>query len=223
MSPAGEGALAVRVAGRSLLLLAQKAVLLPDTRTLLIADAHIGKAASFRALGVPVPRGTTSATLGLLSELVARHAAQRIVFLGDFLHSASAHAAATQVALADWRASHAALALTLVRGNHDDRAGDPPAGLGFEVVDEPLPLDGWLLCHHPRPRAAGYVLAGHTHPCVSISGRGRDRLRLPCFHFGAEVGVLPAFGAFTGMHAMPVGPGQRVFAIAGDEVRELPS
>ena len=28
--------------------------------TLLVADAHIGKAVSFRALGVPVPRGTTS-------------------------------------------------------------------------------------------------------------------------------------------------------------------
>ena len=50
----------IEVAGRALSLLPQKAAFLPDTRTLLIADAHIGKATSFRALGVPVPRGTTT-------------------------------------------------------------------------------------------------------------------------------------------------------------------
>jgi predicted AAA+ superfamily ATPase len=41
-------------------------------------------------------------------------------------------------------------------------------------------------------------------------GRGPGRLRLPCFHFGPAVGVLPAFGDFTGMHVMPRGPGDRV-------------
>ena len=44
----------IEVAGQALTLLPQKAALLPDSRTLLIADAHIGKATSFRALGVPV-------------------------------------------------------------------------------------------------------------------------------------------------------------------------
>jgi len=219
---AGEGELGVVVDGRPLLLLPEKAALLPGRATLLIADAHIGKATSFRALGVPVPRGTTSDTLDRLSTLIARHQVQRVVFLGDFLHSAKAQVPATLGALARWRETHAALELTLVRGNHDDRAGDPPATLGFEVVDEPLPLAGWLLCHHPTPRAGGYVLAGHLHPCVTVNGRARDRLRLPCFHFGASVGVLPAFGAFTGMHAMPRQAGQRVFAVADDSVSELP-
>jgi len=223
VSPVADGALAVHIAGRPLLLLPQKAALLPESGTLLIADAHIGKAVSFRALGVPVPRGTTTATLALVSELVVRHGAARVVFLGDFLHSARSHAAATMAAVVQWREGHPNLPLTLVRGNHDDRAGDPPPRLGFEVVDEPLPLDGWLLCHHPRPRDAGYVLAGHLHPCVSVSGRARDRLRLPCFHFGPDVGVLPAFGAFTGMHALPRRAGQRVFAVAENQVSELPS
>ena len=46
------------------------------------------------------------------------------------------------------------------------------------------------------------MLAGHWHPCASLGGRAHDRLRLPCFWLGAErtVGVLPAFGGFTGMH-----------------------
>lgn len=233
-SPAAAGSAGtsgVDIGGRRLVLLPEKAALIGTQRqaagagtahaTLLIADAHIGKAVSFRSLGVPVPRGTTSDTLERLGALVARHAVRRIVFLGDFLHSAHSHASATLAALARWREAHTALELTLVRGNHDERAGDPPASLRFDVVDEPLPLAGWLLCHHPRPRDGGYVLAGHAHPCVNLGGRARERLRLPCFHFGAAFGVLPAFGAFTGMHPVRPATGDRVFAVADDVVHEL--
>ena len=213
----------VEVGGRPLVLLPQKAALLPQSHTLLIADAHIGKAVSFRALGVPVPRGTTSDTLARLSGLVERHDVRRVVFLGDLLHSVRSHAAATLFAFARWRERHAALDLLLVRGNHDDRAGDPPASLRIEAVDQPHLDGGFALCHHPQTHEAAYVLAGHVHPCVALGGRAHDRLRLPCFHLGERVGVLPAFGSFTGMHALERGPADRVFVIADDELRELPS
>jgi DNA ligase-associated metallophosphoesterase len=215
--------LTVEVGGETLELLPQKAAYLPRTRTLLVADAHFGKAVSFRTLGVPVPRGTTSANLALLAELVVSCAARRIVFLGDFLHSERAHAASTLGALARWRAAHADLELVLVRGNHDSRAGDPPASLGVEVVDEPWPEAGLRLCHHPAPKPGGYVLAGHLHPCVTLGGRAHDHLRLPCFHFGAQVGVLPAFGDFTGMHPVRAAAGERVYAIADAAVVEVPT
>ncbi len=218
--------LEISVAGQRFGLHASGAAWLPDHHTLLIADAHFGKAVSFRKLGVPVPRGTTTATLGEISALVEQTAARRIVFLGDFLHSVRSHAASTQGALARWRAAHAHLTLTLVRGNHDDRAGDPPASLGMDAVDEPLALDSLALCHHPQLIAGAYVLAGHWHPCISLSGKARDALRLPCFWMGGEavhpVGVLPAFGNFTGMHPIQRRPGDRVFAIAGEVVREVP-
>ncbi|CAN5297451.1 ligase-associated DNA damage response endonuclease PdeM [soil metagenome] len=219
---AGGARATVKVGGQTLTLLPQKAGWLAEARTLLIADAHIGKAVSFRALGVPVPRGTTSETLAALTALIEQHGARRVIFLGDFMHSARSFAAATLAAVARWRQQHAAIELTLVRGNHDDRAGDPPAAWGIEVVDEPLMLNGLALCHHPRPRVSGYVLAGHLHPCVSLTGRVGDRLRLPCFWFGDHVGVLPAFGAFTGMHPIVSRAGDRVFAVADDQVRELP-
>ena len=212
----------ILAAGRPLTLLAEKAAFIAASRTLLVADAHIGKAVSFRALGVPVPRGTTSETLAALSALIATWRARRVVFLGDFLHSARSHAAATLGAVARWRREHASLELVLVRGNHDDRAGDPPPYLGMRVVDEPFELDGFALCHHPRPRRGAYVLAGHLHPCVSLGG-GFDHLRLPCFWLGDDVGVLPAFGAFTGMHPIGAGPGERVFAIAGGAVTAVPA
>lgn len=214
--------LTVEVAGRTVALLPEKAAWLPDDSTLLVADAHVGKAVSFRRLGVPVPRGTTSETLAMLTALVARCEARRIVFLGDFLHSIRSHAASTLGAVARWRDAHRALELVLVRGNHDDRAGDPPPNLGIHCVDEPFELGGLALCHHPGPRPGRYVLAGHWHPSISLGGRAHDRLRLPCFWFGAEVAVLPAFGAFTGTHPIEPVAGDRVFVSDGEQVREVP-
>jgi DNA ligase-associated metallophosphoesterase len=179
---------------------------------------------------VPVPSGTTAENLDKLDAAIADTQAAQVVFLGDFLHSVRSHAAGTLALLHDWRARHPALELTLVRGNHDDRAGDPPASLGFTVVDEPLRLGPFALCHHPRPVAGAYVLAGHWHPCISVAGRAFERLRLPCFWLGDDsgrlpaqaVGVLPAFGSFTGMHRIEPRAGDRIFPIAGDAVRALP-
>lgn len=213
--------LAIEVAGETLLLCPERAAFWHDTATLLIADAHFGKAASFRARGVPVPESTTAATLAMLDVLIARNLPRRIVFLGDFLHAREARAPRTVAALADWRSRHAALELVLIEGNHDAHAGAPPAALEIDVVQEPL-IDGpFALCHLPVPVPGRYALAGHLHPACRIAGR-LDALRLPCFWFGAEVGVLPAFGEFTGMHTVSPEPDDRLFVVAGERVRQVP-
>ncbi|MCW5635562.1 MAG: ligase-associated DNA damage response endonuclease PdeM [Rubrivivax sp.] len=231
----------VRIGGATLRLLPERAAYLEAERALLVADVHLGKAQAFRRLGVPVPEGTTAGTLARLARAVAATGARQVVILGDLLHAplhpaakrlarpgdgaAAADdiaASATVRAVADWRRRHAALRLTLVRGNHDAKAGDPPAEWRMEVVDEPWPLGPLALRHEPEPDAAGrYVLAGHLHPALHLAGRGPGRMRLPCFHFGSSVGVLPAFGEFTGSTAVRAQPGDRLFAIADDEVREI--
>jgi uncharacterized protein len=223
--------LRIRVAGADVVLHPSGAALLTAGQTLLVADAHFGKAVSFRRLGVPVPSGTTTETLDTLSTVLAQTRAQRLVFLGDLLHSRRSHAPGTLAALRRWRAQHAALEITLVRGNHDDRAGDPPPDLDIAAVDEPLHCGPFALCHHPRAIAQRYVLAGHWHPCISVGGRAFERLRLPCFWFGDDtgalpenaVGVLPAFGSFTGMHRIDPRAGDRIFPIADDVVRAIPT
>ena len=211
-----------QVAGVPLRLLRQRAVFLPVEGLLLVADLHLGKAQSFRRLGVPVPSGTTADALARLDACLDATGACGIVFLGDLIHAARSRSPATWDAVARWRARHAGLALTLVRGNHDRHAGDPPPEWRIDCVEEPLRLGPLALAHHPHPVPGAYVLAGHVHPAAWLGGRARDRLRLPCFHFGPEVGVLPAFGAFTGAHVMPRAPGDRVFVVHGEGVAALP-
>src|SRR6478672_10748242 len=121
----------------TLWLLADKAIYWPKEKALLIADVHFGKAAAYRALGQPVPQGTTSKNLARLDVLLEKYAVERIIFLGDFLHAPKSHAPTTLASLQKWRQKHAGIECILVRGNHDLKAGDPPSYLNIEVVTEP--------------------------------------------------------------------------------------
>src|SRR4051812_34366951 len=96
----------VDVRGERLVLLPERAVCWPRTDTLLIADPHFGKAAAFRAAGVPVPRGTTTETLTRIDAALERSGATRLVFLGDFLHAREGRATETLRVIDDWRARH---------------------------------------------------------------------------------------------------------------------
>ena len=209
-------------AGERLCLLPERALWWPAQRTLFVADLHIGKAATYRTLGQPVPGGTTQDNLARLDALLAAHAAEHLVFLGDFLHAEQARTAPVLAALQAWRAVHAGLAMTLVRGNHDSRAGDPPPALAIRVVEEPCLLGPFACCHHPQAHPTHHVLAGHLHPVCSLHGKGRDSLRMPCFVNDPHQSILPAFGEFTGGAAMPAAPGRRFYGIGGAAVWALP-
>lgn len=214
---------AVQVAGSELWLLVEKALWWPAEQVLMVADIHFGKAASYRALGQPVPGGTTAGNLQRLDALLAQLPCRRLIFLGDFLHSREARTARTLEALADWRERHAALSVTLVRGNHDKRAGDPPAAWNIEVVAEPLLLGPFALQHEPAPCPGRHVLAGHLHPAYVLRGRGRQQVRLPCFVIGEGLSLLPSFGSFTGAMTWEVDNGQRIFVVGDGGVWEVPA
>jgi len=215
------GAFTITLAGEPLWLCPDHTAWHATSRTLFVADLHLGKAATYRALGQPVPSGTTADNLRRLDEAVRARDAATIVFLGDFLHARPARQASVTEPVRRWRTAHAARRCVLVRGNHDARAGDPPPELAIEVVDEPWPVDGVAAlrgCHHPQQVAGAGVLAGHWHPAVSLSGPARDRARLPCFCRIGELLVLPSFGAFTGMSPRRPPAGATCFPVGAGRV-----
>jgi DNA ligase-associated metallophosphoesterase len=209
------------VRGEELRLLPERAAYWVRTRTLLIADPHFGKAAAFRAAGVPVPAGTTEGTLARIDATLARTGATRLVFLGDFLHARGGRSPITFATLGSWRERHAGLEVLLVRGNHDRRAGDPPNELQITCVDAPMIEQPFAFVHDPAAVPGSYALGGHLHPAATMIGRGRQRARLPCFWFSAQWAVLPAFGEFTGLATVSPGAGDQLFVIAGDEVHDV--
>lgn len=236
------------IRGEQIILHAERAAELPHTRTLIIADVHWGKATALRAHGVPVPAGGTTADLLRLDALLHRTHAEHLLVLGDLAHSRHGwDERALQPVLA-WRSRWSALRITLVRGNHDAHAGDPPASLNITAVDAPLTMGALTFAHDPlcanTASATGdaaervaehaaehadhdgarvpYRLCGHVHPTIKLSGRGGDRLRLPCFVVGPNCLILPAFSAFTGSGAWTRQADEGVFVIVDDHVIELP-
>ena len=222
-SRAIDGSLTTALDGERVTLLAERALYWPRERTVFVADVHLGKAAAFRAGGVPLPRGSTAADLARLTRVLERTGASRIIVLGDFIHAKAGRVPALAEAFARWRIQHAAIDVMLVRGNHDARAGDPPAAWNVGCVDEPFALPPFLACHRITQPATGYALCGHVHPGVRVHGSGEQSARLPCFVLGARRAILPAFGRFTGLADVLPAPRERIVVIAGRELFALPS
>lgn len=206
----------LELAGEQVALLAERALWWPARRTLVVADVHLGKGATFRAAGIPIPRGSTADDLARLDRALARTDATSLIILGDLFHArVGREAPGTLAQVGGWRTRWPELDVLLVRGNHDVGAGDPPTELGVRCVDEPWDVPPFRLQHHPTPAGSAYVLAGHVHPAVRLGGL---RERLPAFVFGARVGLLPAFGSFTGGGGVEREPDDRIYVIADDEV-----
>ncbi|GGJ79492.1 ligase-associated DNA damage response endonuclease PdeM [Pseudomonas matsuisoli] len=213
--------LSIDYAGTTLILLADKAIYWPAQRALLIADVHIGKAAAYRRLGQPVPHGTTADNFARIDALLRGHTCERLIVLGDFLHAPESHSIATLDAIGEWRFQHADLDVVLIRGNHDRWAGDPPASLCIHTVAEPLLLGPLALQHEPDAHATHAVIAGHLHPMFRLRGRGREQLRLPCFHIDRKVCLMPAFGLFTGGMNIEATDYSRTYVVADGGLLEV--
>lgn len=213
----------VEVAGESLVLHPAKVAWWIRKSTLLLADSHFGKAATFRQAGLVVPPGTTARMLQRLSDLVQECKAERIIVLGDFVHSSARAESDFESELIAWRNQHRNLCLTLIRGNHDRGHAELFSAMRFEVLCEPHVEEAIAFCHRPdlAVGAGLYGIAGHIHPSLWIEDAGRAGVKLPCFIVGLRQMVLPAFGEFTGSATMPVKPGVRMFAVAGDQVIEV--
>ena len=128
-----------------------------------------------------------------LAEAVGRHRPALVVALGDSFHDGEAGARIG----ADERAMLEALAKVTaflwIAGNHDPK---PPAWLGGGTAGE-MALGGLTLRHEPHGELQLGEVAGHLHPCATVSKWGRS-VRRRCFVSDGLRLVLPAFGAYAG-------------------------
>jgi DNA ligase-associated metallophosphoesterase len=212
--------LTIHCADELLVLHPDRAVYWPARRMLLVADIHFGKAASFRRAGLAVPRGSSEHDLARLGALIEAFGAEHLMVLGDFFHARPDVDEPFMAAFDRWRSQYAGLTVGVAAGNHDRHAAQISLP-GVQWCDE-CAAGPFLLRHEPRPQVGFYVLAGHLHPVTVLKGPGRDRMRLPVFHFRQHLAVLPGFGSFTGGHPVDPEPGDRLY-VAGESVLPVPA
>lgn len=208
--------------GQDLVLLPQKAIYWKQEDALIAADIHLGKVGHFRKAGIAVPRNMEQDDLAVLSDLVNEYRPKKILFLGDLFHS-DMNADWEWFAL--WRAQFPRLEIMLIKGNHDI-IHDKHYHLLNISTHISLSVGPFLMLHHPLSAETlqfteGYVFCGHIHPGVSLRGRGRQHITLPCFAFGARQVILPSFGRFTGKVAMRHLEQDRIFGVLDDKVVAL--
>ena len=164
----------------------------PERRTLVVADLHLEKGSSYDRHALPPY--DSAATLRRLADVLARHAPETVICLGDTFHDRRAAERLPDVERQRLQAMAARHDWVWIAGNHDPA---PPADWGGRVAEDLVM--GPLLFRHaadPGQHAAGEV-SGHYHPKASVRVRGR-RVSARCFVGDGRRLVLPAFGAYTG-------------------------
>lgn len=213
-----ENAKSINLQRQRLWLLPQKAIYWQKRETLLIADLHIGKSGHFRKNGIPVPPQVNKNNFAILDKLVEKLEVNHIIFLGDLFHSRINE---EWNEFRSWRRNYPGLEVTLVIGNHDILPGKVYHAAHVSVFQR-LKIPPFQFVHdiYKTKKSEYYLLGGHVHPALKLKGKGRQRMKFPCFYFGEESGILPAFGTFTGTAVIRPTEKDRTFVVVKNQIFE---
>jgi DNA ligase-associated metallophosphoesterase len=206
----------VEVSGEVFQLFPQKAIYWKRANMLLVADIHLGKINHFRRAGIAVPPKANDHNIELLIDLIHLSRPARVVCLGDLFHS---HYNPEWEVFGELVSHFSSLSFELVVGNHDIMSDLQYQRKGIKLHST-LQAGPFLMTHHPMGEVpeSFYNLAGHIHPGVALRGKGRQSVTLPCFYFGGNQGLLPAFGSFTGLARITPKKDDRVFVLAEQKI-----
>jgi DNA ligase-associated metallophosphoesterase len=213
------GALAIHVAGESVVLLPHRAAYWPVARTLLVADLHLDKCEVMRSHGMAIPRALLEEQIARLDGAVRVTGAERVLVLGDLLHAPAGLTGPMVECFAKWRAT-VSVELAVVPGNHDKALSRVADAWRMWVLPGCHSEGPFTFVHDPldyRACPTTYKWAGHIHPAVWLRSAA-DAMKLPCFHMRRGLALLPAFSSFTAGGPVPRERGDKVFAIADNSV-----
>lgn len=198
-------------------LLPERCIFWHEEHTLILSDLHLGKITHFRKHGIAAPSQVRFNELERLTSLLVQYQPKRVIIVGDLFHS---DLNPEWDLFVSYLKPFNHIEWLLVRGNHDSLPAFLFKDIGFKVSASVF-LQPFLFIHHPETNKQHYVISGHIHPGVRLSGKGKQYLKLPCFYFGEKFALLPAFGTFTGLATVDPSPHDSVYAIANNQIIQL--
>lgn len=201
-------------------LLPEKVIWVSSLNSIFAADLHFGKAAHFRKSGIPIPEQIHDHDLELIRQLIVTYKPVDFYFLGDLFHS-------------DWNdqweylnsflGEFGGTTFHLIKGNHDILSPTIYKQSSFTIHTEPITIGKLMLSHEPMNAIpAGYLnLCGHIHPGIRIYGKGRQSIRIACFHRRGDQLILPAFGQFTGLALIKPKAGDQIYGVTQKKIIQI--
>jgi DNA ligase-associated metallophosphoesterase len=211
-----------RIRGQQLWLSPHRCLFWEEQKSLILSDLHFGKTGHFRKAGIAVPPAVYREDLLRLLSLIQYFQPRQLLVVGDLFHSRENRELDL---FRRWRDDFPDLGIRLVLGNHDILGEDWYEKAGITVSRDLLRMGEFAFIHDIAAVEGGvtavegigarqpYFFSGHLHPGIRIRGMGKQSLQFPCFYFGGEYAILPAFGRFTGTVSIDPLPESNVFAI----------
>ena len=172
---------------------------LEDSRTLVLADLHLGYGWAQRRRGELGPLADEETRLKMLRAL-DELAPRRLLLAGDIVHAPNPGPAEASFIGMVLREMRERAELIGIRGNHDRQFAQDFERLGISLLDEWR--EGSITVAHgdrlPKKLAAGErMVVGHLHPAIGLEDAAGVKQRVPAFLVAGPVVVLPAFSPFA--------------------------
>ncbi len=197
----------------------QRVVFWESKQTLILSDLHIGKTAHFRKSGIPISSEVMHNDLKRLESVISHFKPKHIIVVGDLFH---AEYNPDVKLFQDWIQEFQNILWTLVKGNHDKRSFKLYENTDIEVVEEILNIVPFKFQHDVNFKEEGeFYISGHIHPGITITGKGKQRAKLPCFQVFDNQIVLPAFSLFTGLNTNNLPLDSKIYAFSEDTILEV--
>ncbi|QTD38935.1 ligase-associated DNA damage response endonuclease PdeM [Polaribacter batillariae] len=176
----------------------QRVLYWESQKSLILSDLHIGKSAHFQKSGIPIPKNVLTTDLERLKQLINHFKAENLIIVGDLFH---AEYNADLDEFKEWLLQFENLQLQLIKGNHDRLSNKIYEQFNIEVFKTELNINTLKFVHDSvEERSDFFTISGHIHPGVFIKGKGKQRIKLPCFQVTENQLILPAFSLFTGLN-----------------------
>ncbi len=216
-------------------------------KMLIMADLHLGKLGHFRKNGFALPQGE-SRDLAVLDQAIFMFKPNSLLIIGDMFHS-KLNQEIQQFSV--WRKKYPLLEIVLIKGNHDVLPQKWYQQNGIELKEDLWQIGDYTFIHDlgleqnnnfTKEESAifglkssskkifsnnflhdtnTYFFTGHLHPGVHLKGRSKEGVTLPCFYFGPQVAVLPAFSHLAGVSVIKSKKNARIYAVLQEGLMEI--
>lgn len=170
------------------------ALYLEKSKTVVIADLHLGYEGALHEEGVSIPRFQKRVMMDRIKRILKRYEPRKLVINGDFKHEFSRNLSQ------EWKEVNEVLGflvgkvdIVLTRGNHDNYLMTILAKKGLDLKKKAASQKMTITHGHKDAKWEGTLIIGHEHPSLQLRDEIGASIRLPCFLVSEKIIVLPAF------------------------------